>query len=264
MKHCLGVFFKLVATILILVFMVTLEYLYFVKITPAGMPWFPFAGMGLTSFGLICWLFAFLLERHHPEIKTIMLLMIVACLVASISTAAVELAALLHMEVIITQYIYWLLIVMLCLHAVALISIPFVNYFTVHPFDETPRVFASANLIRISESNANLIRIPERAGEPDSPLVKEPREEMRLPQLATKARVVGNSLMSKGKGFMKRGSKGGRVPGNAKTNISGDTSGSGIQTQNALQEWREMYEHSAEKQYMSLDEFITHYQEQEG
>ncbi len=135
MKHKLGVFFKFLSATLLFVFSLSLGYLYFSAIAPASMPWFTPAAMGLTEFGMIGWLFVFTLERHHDAKKTVALIMIFACLLATLTIDCTELAHLIHIEVVITSYVYFVLIAMFAFHFLAFISDFLIGYFAVHPFD---------------------------------------------------------------------------------------------------------------------------------
>src|SRR5437762_3059383 len=98
MAHYLGRFFLGLGAAIIFVFSVTLAYSLFISIAPPDMPWFPWAAMGLTEFGLLCWLLGFMLTRHDPAAKTIALLMIFACLLTVVLTDAMELAHLFHVS----------------------------------------------------------------------------------------------------------------------------------------------------------------------
>jgi hypothetical protein len=130
MSHILGRFFLGLGAAIIFVFSVTLAYSMFVSIAPSDMPWFPWAAMGLTEFGLLCWLAGFMFTRHDEAAKVIALVMIFACLVTVGLTDAMELAHLFHVSPLFASIYYYVLIVMLCAHILAFITDLFVMYFS--------------------------------------------------------------------------------------------------------------------------------------
>ena len=134
MAHYLGAFLKYVAALAIFVFSVSLSYTFFKSIEPAAMPWFVWSALGLTEFGLLCWLFVFILQRHNPAHKTIALIMIFVCLVAVLYTDAVELSSLFHVALIVASIYYYALIVLLLAHLLAFVADFFVGYFTKYSF----------------------------------------------------------------------------------------------------------------------------------
>ena len=135
MKHYLGLFFKFSTAVLLFVFSISLGYLYFSAIAPPSLPWFVPAAMGLTEFGMLGWLLVFTLEKHHDAKKTVALIMIFACLLATLTIDCTELAHLIHIEVVITSYVYFVLIAMFAFHFLAFISDFLIGYFAIHPFN---------------------------------------------------------------------------------------------------------------------------------
>lgn len=129
MSHFLGGFFKYLAAALIFVFSVSLSYTFFSSIAPANMPWFTGAALGLTEFGLICWLAVFMLQKHHDVHKTLAFIMIFVCVIAVIFTDAVELARQFGTTFFLASLYYYGLIVVFCAHLLALIVDFFISYF---------------------------------------------------------------------------------------------------------------------------------------
>lgn len=134
MSHFIGGFFKYLAALLIFVFSVSLSYTFFSSIAPANMPWFTGAALGLTEFGLICWLAVFMLQKHHDMHKTLAMIMIFVCVLAVIFTDAVELARQFGTTFFLSSIYYYGLIVVFCAHLLALIVDFFISYFAVNPF----------------------------------------------------------------------------------------------------------------------------------
>ncbi len=142
MAHYLGAFLKYVAALAIFVFSVSLSYTFFRSIEPANMPWFVWSALGLTEFGLLCWLFVFILQRHNPAHKTIALIMIFVCLVAVLYTDAVELSSLFHVSLVVASIYYYALIVLLLAHLLAFVADFFVGYFTKYSFTGMSSAYA--------------------------------------------------------------------------------------------------------------------------
>jgi hypothetical protein len=138
MAHYLGALLKYLAALAIFVFSVSRSYAFFSEIAPPDMPWFVWAAMGLTEFGLICWLFVFKLQHHSDSHKTIAVVMIFVCVVAVLFTDAMELAKMFHITVIIAGIYYYVLIVLFAAHLIAFIADFFVGYFANHSFYGAP------------------------------------------------------------------------------------------------------------------------------
>ncbi len=134
MSHYIGGFFKYLAALLIFIFSLSLSYTFFSSIAPANMPWFVGAALGLTEFGLICWLAVFMLQEHHDAHKTLALIMIFVCMLAVIFTDAVELARQFGTTFFLASIYYYGLIVVFCAHLLALIIDFFISYFATHSF----------------------------------------------------------------------------------------------------------------------------------
>ncbi len=138
MAHYLGKFFEYLAAFLVFIFSITLGYTFFASIAPPNMAWFIPAAMGLTEAGLLCWLAVFMLEKHHDAKKTVALVMVFACLLAVLVIDGVELAKLLGQQLIITQYVFIVLVFMFALHMLAFIGNFFIGYFSIHSFTGEP------------------------------------------------------------------------------------------------------------------------------
>jgi hypothetical protein len=138
MSHYIGGFFKYLAAALIFIFSMSLGFSFFTSIAPANMPWFTLAAMGLTEFGLICWLAVFMLQRHHDAHKTLAFIMIFVCAIAVVGTDAMELARQFGTVFFLAPLYYYGLIVVFCAHLLALITDFFISYFAVHPFTGQP------------------------------------------------------------------------------------------------------------------------------
>ncbi len=151
MSHYLGALFKMLAATAVFVFSVSLSYSFFVAIEPPAMPWFVWAAMGLTEFGLVCWLAVFMLQKHHDAHKTLAFVMVFVCLIAVMFTDAMELARLFGTVFFLANLYYYGLIVLLLAHFLAFVLDFFIGYFSKYSFS------GNGNLIPMHQQNGNLI-----------------------------------------------------------------------------------------------------------
>ncbi len=269
MSHYLGRFFMFLGAAIVFVFSVSLSYSLFSSIQPANMPWFVWAAMGLTEFGLLCWIAVFMLTKHHPAEKTVAILMIFACLMTVFVTDAIELAHLFGLSVIFAQVYYYVLIVMLLAHLGAFVTDWFIWYFSIpgHSFTERATIPAHSqprgNLIPAQQMRApgNLIpsqvqfqrmidqavqksvtgyltavKVSEEEPAQQNPLQLAAPDEAREPgffrEWATGIKEDVSSLMKKVSGSIKSGRQAAPAPGDQ----SETTDESGLQLENGSEE----------------------------
>lgn len=134
MSHFLGAVLKYLGALAVLIFSISLSYSFFSAIAPADMPWFVWAAMGLTEFGLLCWLGVFMLQAHQSAHKTLAFVMIFVCLAAVTYTDAMELARLFKFTLFASSVYDYALIVLLIAHFFALVVDFFISYFSKYSF----------------------------------------------------------------------------------------------------------------------------------
>ncbi len=125
MSHIIGTGAKWAGTITILGLAGLLSFLFFQRIAPKDQQWFPYAGLALTEGGMVLWLAVFRLTNYHPLEKSIALLMVGACMLASFSAAGYEFYSWMSAQLQLSQpawvqqMIATLLEVMFFLHMIA-------------------------------------------------------------------------------------------------------------------------------------------------
>lgn len=115
MAHILGSFGKWAATLSLFGFSVALSFMFFQAITPPDKAWFAWAALGLTEGGLALWMIVFRLMEHDEMLKSIAIVMVVACAVSSVTVAGTQFYLMLatHYDVSANPQIFQLVSIML-------------------------------------------------------------------------------------------------------------------------------------------------------
>lgn len=118
--HYVGAFVKYVGAAAVLVLSISLSLVMFGSIAPHGMPWFPWAALGLTDGGFVGWLIVFRATKYHAAHKSVAFVMIWVCLIAVLFTDAMELAKMFQIAPLFAGLYYYALIALLLGHFLAL------------------------------------------------------------------------------------------------------------------------------------------------
>lgn len=263
MAHILGSFAKWAAIISVFLLSAGLSWMFFTAIAQTA--WFPYFAMALTEGGFILWMGAFMLMRHEAFSKSLAMIMVAACMLASFIVAGTELHLLFvgvkTMDVTgVYGAVQTVLELMFGLHLLAA-AIEFFHSYFAKPGNSfrtngnliptnrnlipmyapglNPPAYTVEELQQLNTTITGYLDAVQNGGEPANPLDlnQQPQPQytpMNLPsvgEIAGMVRGAVSSRMKRGKGSTRNGSQAAPVPGQTNGTTSGGTSTNENQTE---------------------------------
>ena len=242
--HYLGSFLKWVGILAVFAVTATLSFGFFKSISPAGMPWFPVAGLSLTEGGLALWLAALRLQKHHAFKSAVSVIMAWVSAITTTLIAVYEFYALIASAYTLVEFpwifqiIAFVIPLLLGVHVIV-----FVIEIMQGNFSQPGRAFRQrgnliprqGNLIPSHQAEYTIEELQQmqsaitgylvaaRGGTNDAdPLagrVQENRATVNLAPIGQAISGAASSVMRKLPKSTRRGERAGRVPGKTKTTI---------------------------------------------